>query len=46
MVKEREKLRKERRYPLADQWRNKIRKLGFDIEDKDEGTVVVPLDIK
>lgn len=41
LVGEREKLRKERRYPLADQWRNKIRKLGFDIEDQEEGWPVI-----
>ena len=41
LVKEREKLRKERRYALADQWRNKIRKLGFDTEDKEEGGPVI-----
>ncbi len=43
LVREREALRKEKRYPQADQWRNKIRKLGFDIEDKDGETIVVKL---
>lgn len=41
LVREREALRKEKRYPQADQWRNKIRKLGFDIEDTEEGTTEV-----
>ncbi|MBI2195508.1 MAG: cysteine--tRNA ligase [Candidatus Levybacteria bacterium] len=40
LIKEREEYRKGKRYHLADQWRNKIRKLGFDIEDKEEGTVI------
>jgi len=37
LVKEREKLRKEKRYHLADQLRVKIQKLGFDVEDGKEG---------
>lgn len=36
MVREREELRKAGRYHLADQLRNKIKKMGYDIEDKDE----------
>ncbi len=44
LVEEREQYRKEKRYDRADQWRNKIRKLGFDIEDKEDGTVVTLLD--
>lgn len=44
LVEEREQLRKERRYDQADQRRNRIRKLGFDIEDKEEGTIVSKLD--
>ncbi len=43
LIEEREEYRKQKRYHLADQWRNKIRKLGFDIEDKEEGTVVTKL---
>lgn len=35
MVEEREQLRKQGRYHLADQLRNKIKKMGFEIEDKD-----------
>lgn len=34
MIKEREKLRKQKRYHLADQMRNKIKKLGYMIWDK------------
>lgn len=37
MVKEREELRRQKRYHLADQLRNKIKKLGYDIQDKDGG---------
>lgn len=37
LVKEREALRKERRYHLADQLRNKIKKLGYIIQDADDG---------
>ncbi len=37
MVKEREELRKQKRFHLADQLRNKIKKLGFDIRDTDDG---------
>ena len=44
LVLEREQLRKEKRYDQADQRRNRIRKLGFDIEDKEEGTIVTRLD--
>ncbi len=43
LVLEREELRKEQRYDQADQRRNRIRKLGFDIEDKEDGTVVTKL---
>lgn len=41
LVTEREKFRKEKRYDRADQWRNKIRKMGFDIVDKEDGTTEV-----
>ncbi|MDP3987799.1 MAG: cysteine--tRNA ligase [Candidatus Levybacteria bacterium] len=37
MAKEREELRKQKRFHLADQLRNKIKKLGFDIQDTDDG---------
>ncbi|MBI4084556.1 MAG: cysteine--tRNA ligase [Candidatus Levybacteria bacterium] len=40
LINEREKLRKEKRYAQADQLRNKIKKLGFDIEDSKKGTEV------
>lgn len=41
LVKEREGLRKKKRYLLADQWRHKIRKKGYDIEDKKDGRTIV-----
>lgn len=44
LIEEREEYRKGKRYHLADQWRNKIRKLGFNIEDKEEGTVISGVD--
>ncbi|MCL5439073.1 MAG: cysteine--tRNA ligase, partial [Patescibacteria group bacterium] len=34
LVLEREELRKKRRFHLADQLRNKIKKMGYEIEDK------------
>ncbi len=37
MVEEREKLRKQKRFSAADQLRNKIKKLGYDIQDREEG---------
>lgn len=40
LVEEREKLRKERRFHLADQLRNKIIKMGYEVHD-DDGTTVV-----
>ncbi len=41
LVKEREALRKQKRFSLADQLRHKIHKLGYKIEDKEDGTVRV-----
>ena len=41
MVKERELLRKERRFHLADQVRNKIIKLGYDVTDKEKGVTEI-----
>lgn len=41
LVKEREGLRKQKRYHLADQLRNKIKKLGFEIRDEDGGGTTV-----
>ncbi len=40
LVKKREKLRKEKRYHLADELRIKIQKLGYDVEDKKEGAEI------
>lgn len=44
LVKEREGLRLAKRYHLADQIRHKIKKMGFDIEDKSGKTKVISLD--
>jgi len=46
MVKEREGLRKQKRYHLADQLRSKIIKLGFDVIDKEKTTEVKKLNQK
>ncbi|OGH05220.1 MAG: cysteine--tRNA ligase [Candidatus Levybacteria bacterium RBG_16_35_11] len=43
LVKKREGLRKEKRYHLADQIRHKIRKFGFDVEDRDGETKLKPI---
>ncbi len=43
LVKEREALRKEKRYHMADELRHKIKKLGYDLEDKDGKTEITPL---
>ncbi|HZJ18020.1 MAG TPA: cysteine--tRNA ligase [Patescibacteria group bacterium] len=43
MVNEREKLRKQRRFYLADQMRNKIKKMGYEVEDGKKGIKVIPL---
>ncbi|MBI2465390.1 cysteine--tRNA ligase [Candidatus Shapirobacteria bacterium] len=43
LVKEREQLRKQKRFHLADQIRHKIKKLGYDIEDKKGGETVVKM---
>lgn len=40
MAEEREKLRKEKRFHLADQSRSKIRKLGYEIEDIDGKSII------
>ncbi|MCL6096849.1 MAG: cysteine--tRNA ligase [Patescibacteria group bacterium] len=34
LIKERDELRKQKRFHLADQLRGKIKKLGYDVEDK------------
>lgn len=44
MVEEREKLRQERRYDSADELRDKIRKQGYDIQDRENGVEVIKLD--
>ncbi len=40
MVREREELRKIQKFAMADQMRNKIEKLGYEIEDTAKGTRV------
>jgi len=40
LVDERETLRKEKRFHLSDQIRNKIKKLGYDVLDQDNKTVI------
>jgi cysteinyl-tRNA synthetase len=44
LVSEREKLRKERKFHLADKIRAKIQKLGYDIEDKDGRSQLKPIE--
>ena len=43
LLKEREALRKQKKYHLADEIRHKIRKMGYDLEDKAGKTEVWPL---
>lgn len=43
LVKEREDLRKHKRFHLSDQLRNKIKKMGWEIEDKDGETRITRL---
>jgi len=40
LVKEREELRKQKRFHLSDQLRNKIKKMGYEVHD-DDGTTIV-----
>jgi cysteinyl-tRNA synthetase len=40
LIKERDALRKEKRFHLADQLRHKIKKLGYDVEDKQGKTEI------
>ena len=40
MIKEREELRRQKRYHLADQMRNKIKKLGYLAQDTKKGTKI------
>ena len=37
MIREREELRKQKRYHLADQLRNKIKKMGYNVIDTEKG---------
>ncbi len=41
LVEERKELRKKKRYHLADQVRHKIKKLGYDIQDNDDGSTTI-----
>ncbi|OGH37714.1 MAG: cysteine--tRNA ligase [Candidatus Levybacteria bacterium RIFCSPLOWO2_01_FULL_38_21] len=41
LVEERNELRKKKRYHLADQVRHKIKKLGYEIQDNEDGTTSV-----
>lgn len=41
LVEEREDLRKKKRYILADQWRHKIIKKGYSVEDRKGGGTIV-----
>jgi len=41
VVRQRDELRKNKRYHLADQVRHKIKKLGYDIQDNEDGSVVI-----
>jgi len=40
MIKKREELRKQKRYHLADQLRNKIKKMGYNVIDKEKGSEI------
>ena len=40
LVKQREKLRKQKKWSESDQIRKKIQKLGFNIEDTDKGPII------
>jgi cysteinyl-tRNA synthetase len=44
LVAEREKLRKERHFHLADKIRARIQELGYDVEDRKEGSNIILLD--
>ncbi len=43
LLREREALRKEKKYHLADEIRHKIKKMGYDLEDKNGKTELKPL---
>jgi len=40
MIEEREELRRQKRYHLADQLRNKIKKMGYNVIDKERGSEI------
>lgn len=40
LAKEREQLRKQKRFHLADQLRNKIKKLGFEVQDENGSSTI------
>ena len=44
MVKEREDLRRQKRYHLSDQLRNKIKKMGYNVIDTEKGSFVIASD--
>ena len=41
LVEKRNELRKNKRYHLADQVRHKIKKLGYDIQDSHDGSLII-----
>ncbi|MEK7502543.1 MAG: cysteine--tRNA ligase [Patescibacteria group bacterium] len=41
LVGQREELRKKKRFHLADQMRNKIKKMGYEIQDNDDGSMTI-----
>ena len=43
LIEERNSARKARHYVMADQLRNKIQKLGYDIQDTEKGTEIKKL---
>ena len=43
LVRKREDLRRQKRFHLADQLRNKIKKMGYDVEDSKKGNKIVKI---
>lgn len=43
LVAERERLRKAKQFSMADHYRNKIKKLGYDIKDTERGTEITKI---
>ena len=41
LIVQREELRKKKRYHLADQIRHKIKKMGYEIQDNDDGSMTI-----